>query len=160
MFVNFNDLPNDSRVWIYQADRVFSVEEATWIDQLLRQFTSQWEAHQHPLQASYQLLYQRFVILAVNASYHEPSGCSIDTSVAVIRQIEQHLGVKLFDRLVLAYWENGTVKTLKSKDLKQKILQAEFDPNTIIFDNTIQDKAGLESLWQVPAKASWVAKYY
>lgn len=160
MFLDFNDLPTHSRVWVYQADRAFSVEEAVLIEQLLRQFTSQWEAHQQPLQASYQLRYQRFIILAVNAEYYEPSGCSIDKSVALIRQIEQNFKVNLFDRLTLAYWENSEVKTLKSKDLKIKIAQGLFSSDTIIFDNTIQNKSGLESKWQVPASESWVAKYW
>jgi hypothetical protein len=160
MFANFNDLPNHSRVWIYQADRAFSVEESALVEQLLRQFVSQWEAHQHPLQASYQLLYQQFIILAVNTDFHEPSGCSIDTSVALIRQIEQHFGVKLFDRLTIAYWENNEVKTLKNKDLKARIAQGEFGIDSIIFDNTVQNKASLETQWQVPASKSWVAKYW
>ena len=160
MFVNFNDLPNNSRVWIYQAEREFSTEEAALVEQLLRQFVSQWEAHQHPLQASYQLRYQRFIILCVNPDFYTPSGCSIDTSVALIRQIEQHFGVKLFDRLTLAFWENNEVKTLKSKDLKAKIAQGEFGVDTIIFDNTVQDKASLDASWQVPASKSWVAKYW
>jgi hypothetical protein len=159
MFANFNDLPNRSRVWIYQADRVFSVEESALVEQLLRQFVSKWEAHQHPLQASYQLRYQRFIILAVNADFYQPSGCSIDTSVALIRQIEQNFGIKLFDRLTLAYWDNDEVKTLKNKDLKARIAQGEFSMDTLIFDNTIQDKAGLETQWQIPASKSWVAKY-
>ena len=160
MFVDFKDLPNHSRVWIYQADRTFSVEEAALVEQLLRKFVSQWEAHQHPLQASYLLRYQRFIVLAVNPDFHEPSGCSIDNSVALIRQIEQHFGVKLFDRLTLAFWENNEVKTLKSKDLKAKIAQGEFGIDTVIFDNTVQNKVGLETQWQVSASKSWVAKYW
>lgn len=160
MYINFNELPNHSRVWIYQADRDLSREECASIDTALVQFTSAWEAHQHPLQASCQVLYNRFICLAVNSNYYEPSGCSIDSSVAVIRQIEQTFGVKLFDRLTVAYLEEGNIKTLKTKDIRQKIASGEFSPETIIFDNTVQTKEGLAQNWKIEASRSWLSKYF
>ncbi|TAH18034.1 MAG: hypothetical protein EAZ08_12600 [Cytophagales bacterium] len=160
MYINFNELPNNSRVWIYQADRDLSKEECTSIDVALLQFTSAWEAHQHPLQASFQVLYHRFICLAVDGSYHEPSGCSIDKSVAIIRQIEQMFDLKLFDRLTVAYLENGNIKTLKNKDIRQKIASGEFSPETIIFNNIVQTKEELDRNWKIAASQSWLSKYF
>jgi hypothetical protein len=160
MFIPFDQLPEQSRIWIYQADRPLEVSEIETIDFALRYFTQNWEAHQHPLQASYQILYHRFIILAVNQDHYPPSGCSIDKSVAVIRHIEQEFGLKLFDRLTVAYWENGQIKTTKNKELKDKIEKGEFLPETLVFNNTLQSKADLELHWQVPAHQTWLAKYF
>lgn len=160
MFIPFEQLPVHSRIWIYQSDRLLEASEIETIDFALRYFTQNWEAHQHPLQASYQILYQRFIILAVNQDHYEPSGCSIDKSVAVIRHIEQEFGLKLFDRLTIAYWENGQIKTLKSKELKEKIERGEFLSETLVFNNTVQSKKDLDAHWQVPAYQTWLAKYF
>lgn len=160
MYINFNDLPDSSKVWIYQADRVLTSEECASINLALGQFTSSWEAHQHPLQASFQVLDSRFILLAVDGSYHEPSGCSIDKSVAIIRQIEQTFGLQLFDRLTIAYLENGDIKTLKSKDIKKRIENGDFSPETLIFNNSIQQKEQLGSHWKIAANQTWLAKYF
>lgn len=160
MFIEFNQMPEHSRIWIYQTDRQLDKSELAAIDLALRHFTQQWEAHQHPLQASYQILYNRFIILAVDASYYEPSGCSIDKSVAMIKQIEQEFALNLFDRLAIAYLENTRVITLKIKDLKEKLAQGEFSSQTIIFNNAVQSKGELSKNWQIPAGQSWLAKYF
>ncbi|MCU0392235.1 MAG: hypothetical protein MUE81_14045 [Thermoflexibacter sp.] len=160
MFVAFDQLPNHTRIWIYQSDRLLTSVEVAKIDLALRNFTQHWEAHQTPLQSSYQILYNRFIILAVNEDYHQASGCSIDKSVAVVRQIEQEFAIKLFDRLTLAYWENGEVKTIKNKELKEKIGNGEFLPTTLVFNNIVQTKGEMLKNWQVPILETYLAKYF
>lgn len=160
MYINFNDLPNDSRVWIYQTDRELSKEEIATIDLALIKFATQWEAHQHPLQASFQILHDRFIILAVDSAYHEPSGCSIDKSTAIIKEIAQAFNLNLFDRLTVAYWADSEVKTLNNKDIKQKIESGEFSPETLIFNNTVLTKGELAQNWQIPASKSWLSRYF
>ncbi len=160
MYINFSDLPNSSRVWIYQADRLLGKEEVSSIELALTQFTTSWEAHQNALQASFQVLYNRFIILAVDGSYYEPSGCSIDKSTAIIKEIEQAFSIKLLDRLTVAYLADAEVKTLKMKELKQKIESGEFSPEIPIFNNTVLTKGELEQNWQIPAGKSWLSRYF
>lgn len=53
-------LPQDysasSRVWIYQASRIFSIQEALELESQLEQFTQRWESHGAPVQATSLLL--------------------------------------------------------------------------------------------------------
>jgi hypothetical protein len=160
MYVDFDNLSNDSRLWIYQASNDLNKAQIIAIEAIMRQFTENWEAHQHPLQASYQILFDRFIILAVNGTYHEPSGCSIDKSVAVIKQIEQEVGVQLFDRLNIAYLEGDKVKSINMKELKEKIAENEFSPETFIFNNAIQTKGEMERNWKIQACQSWLSRYF
>ncbi|MDB5015022.1 MAG: transporter ATPase, partial [Daejeonella sp.] len=44
-------ISEDSRIWIYQSDRVFNEAEVTHIHQKLNDFTSQWLAHGNKLAA-------------------------------------------------------------------------------------------------------------
>ena len=63
MLVDFNTLPEESRVWIYQANRSFSEEEIEEIESKLTVFIENWTAHGSDLQAGYLFKYKRFIII-------------------------------------------------------------------------------------------------
>src|ERR1700748_2929644 len=93
----------NSRVWVYQADRKLSDKETQQVQILLDNFTTGWTAHNNQLKAKGEVRYNRFLILMVDESQAGASGCSIDKSVHFMQHIEQQLGIKLFDRFNLAY---------------------------------------------------------
>ena len=66
MFVEFNAISDEARVWIYQANRSFSETELEEIKAKLSNFITQWTAHGSDLQASFEIKYRRFIILAVD----------------------------------------------------------------------------------------------
>lgn len=66
MYVPFESLPETARVWIYQSNRSFSAEELLEIETKLRAFVEEWTAHGIGLEASYQIRYNRFIVLALN----------------------------------------------------------------------------------------------
>jgi hypothetical protein len=78
MYIPFNQLPPDSKIWIYQADRVFSDTEEKIIAERLKSFCSQWAAHGHPLQTSFKIEHNQFIVLSVDENTAGASGCSID----------------------------------------------------------------------------------
>ena len=89
MYVPFEDLPEESRVWIYQSNRKFSDAEFTEIENDLKTFLEGWAAHGTSLESSYQLKYNRFIVLAVNQDVQAATGCSIDASVEFIQALEK-----------------------------------------------------------------------
>ena len=89
MYLPFDSLPEESKIWIYQSNRKFSDDEISQIDEDLKLFIDNWSAHGTPLNASYQLKYNRFIILAVNQENQIATGCSIDASVQFIQKLEQ-----------------------------------------------------------------------
>lgn len=153
MFVPFSEMPDNARLWIYQSDRDLSDQEVVFIQQKLLEFTNGWKAHQEHLKASFQLLHKRFIILLVDEQHHEASGCSIDSSVAVIRALEQDYGINLFNRTDIAFEEEGELRSMPMMDFKN-IIQAD----TIVFNNLIQTKGELKDSWKVKASDSWHAQ--
>lgn len=101
--VAYQDLPANARVWIYQSNRLLTVTESEQARQALRQFVEQWQSHGKPVRAWSEVLHQLFLVLVVDEDYEAPSGCSIDASVALIRELGQALDVDWFDRMVFAY---------------------------------------------------------
>ena len=103
MLVDFKDLPDSSRIWIYQSNRSFSEVELVEIRAALDQFLSEWTAHGSDLNAGYEIPYNRFIVIALDQSIAGATGCSIDASVRFIQSLEQKYTVDLLDKMNVSY---------------------------------------------------------
>ncbi len=97
----------NSRVWVYQADRELTDREVQQVQIQLDNFTTGWTAHNNQLLAKAEIRYNRFLILIVDESRAGASGCSIDKSVNFIKQVEKEFNINLLDRFNLAYREGN-----------------------------------------------------
>jgi hypothetical protein len=160
MYIPFNQLPPNSRVWIYQASRSLTDEEVTSLNPLLSRFSAEWTSHGETLQASAQIFHNRFLVLANNEDVNSPSGCSIDASVRFVKELEQKLNVSFFDRTQLAFLKNNGVEVVPLKAVKEKISAGELEANSLYFDNTVPTAGHILNNWPKPAKETWLARYF
>jgi len=144
-----------SRVWIYQSDRKFTSTEESEILNKLAAFTNQWKAHGNELLAKAEIRYGFFIILTVDESQAGVTGCSIDSSVRLIKEIEQEYHVDLFNRFNIAYKVNGEVVVNSKEDFETLVNIKQVTLETIVFNNMVQNLAELESKWEVPFQNSW-----
>ncbi|CAH0160686.1 hypothetical protein SRABI27_00776 [Pedobacter sp. Bi27] len=144
-----------SRVWVYQSDRKFTSVEESEILNKLAAFTNQWKAHGNELLAKAEIRYGFFIILTVDESQAGVTGCSIDSSVRLIKEIEQEYHVDLFNRFNIAYKVNGEVIVNSKEDFETLVNIKQVTPETIVFNNMVQNLAELESKWEVPFQNSW-----
>lgn len=158
MFVPFENLPAESRVWVYTGSRPFAESEVEIITQLLNQFCKQWTAHGHELQASFTLLENQFVVMAVNEDFHNPSGCSIDSSVGVLRKIYETTGIDLLDRKRVPLLVNQKIELIPLAHLKIQFQQGILHADTLTFNTLASTKSQLQN-WKIRAESSWLAKY-
>jgi len=144
-----------SRVWIYQSDRKFTSNEENEILNKLASFTNQWKAHGNELQTKAEIKYGFFIVLVVDETQANVTGCSIDSSVRLIKEIEQEYGVDLFNRFNLAYRVDGEVVVNNKEDFETLVNIKQINPETIVFNNMVQTLADFETKWEVPFKNSW-----
>ncbi|WP_029277009.1 hypothetical protein [Pedobacter borealis] len=144
-----------SRVWVYQSDRKFTSTEENEILNKLAAFTNQWKAHGNELLAKAEIRYGFFIILTVDESQAGVTGCAIDSSVRLIKEIEQEYHVDLFNRFNIAYKVNGEVVVNSKEDFETLVNIKQVTPETIVFNNMVQNLAELESKWEVPFQNSW-----
>lgn len=159
MFVPFETLPDSARVWIYQSNRAFKPEEVNTISTALQAFTTNWTAHNQPLKTSFQVLHDYFIVLAVDEAHHEASGCSIDSSVHVIRQLSQQTGIDFFERTNVALLLDEKVRLIKLPELKQAYENGVWNSQTTVFDNTVLTKGDFEKRWKSHAGETWLKRY-
>jgi len=143
------------RIWIYQADRILTVEEGQEIEVELSAFAEQWKVHGKPLSASAELRDNLFIILKVDEDIAAASGCSVDSSVRFLKGIEERYHVQLFDRMQFAYKSTNGVAVANRAIFEKLLAAGEIDDNTLVFDNTITYEHQLDSAWIVPFKESW-----
>ena len=139
-----------SKVWVYQSDRPFTADEEANLNGALAQFTQQWTAHNQQLKAIGEVRNNRFIILMVDETQAEASGCSIDKSVHFIKEVESHFGVALFNRLLVSYEVNGEVKTTNVNELENLFAADQINQDTLVFNALVTTKEQLDSQWQQP----------
>ncbi len=160
MYVSFQNMPAQSRVWVYQSNRRLEEGEEVEISGLAKQFVDSWAAHNAPLKASYKLFYNQFLVILVDEGLNQASGCSIDASVHLVKQLEQRYGVNFFDRTKVAFLMDNDVQLESIGNLKNKISEGVITPETLTFTNLVRNKEELEEKWVIPAGESWLKRYF
>ncbi|MBM3185160.1 MAG: hypothetical protein FJZ67_02580 [Bacteroidetes bacterium] len=117
MQLNFNhifpELPEQSRVWLYLADRKLDSTELLLAEEKLQDFLSTWKAHGKSLNCNGTILFSQYLILSVDEDIESASGCSIDSSVRFVKMLGSELDVDFFNRLnVLSFINENETQTI------------------------------------------------
>ncbi len=152
---DFND---NSRVWIYQSSRLFFISEALQMEDMLNEFTANWKSHGAVVKGYANLLFGHFIILMADETATGVSGCSTDSSVHLIKKIEEKFNVQLFDRQNLAFIVKDKIQLLPLNQLEYAVENNFINADTLYFNNTVLSKKDLLQNWIIPVKDSWLAK--
>jgi len=148
----------DSKVWIYQSNRLFLINEVLEIEIILKEFTAGWLSHGIPVKGAGYLFFGQFIILMADEKATGVSGCSTDSSVRLIKEIEQRFEVNMFDRKAMAFVIKDKVELVPLSQLQYAIDNGLIAADTLFFNNLVQTKEELENIWIVPVKQSWLSK--
>ena len=155
-------LPTDfdpaSRVWIYQSSRLFTISEALEIEDLLNDFVDTWQSHGNKVKGYANMFFGQFIILMADETAAGVSGCSTDSSVRLIKTIEERFKVDMFNRQNLAFVLKDKVELLPLSQVKYAVENNFINPDTLYFNNLVQTKDELLHKWIVPVKDSWLSR--
>jgi len=159
MLVDFNTLPEISRVWIYQANRSLTENELDEISSKLNQFINNWTAHGGDLQSGYEIKYKRFIVIGLNQNLNNATGCSIDASVQFILQLEKEYNIDLLDKMNVSYKQGEFIAYKTLSDFRKMAKDKAVSKNTIVFNNLVTNIAEYKENWEVPASESWHSRF-
>jgi len=159
MIVDFQNMPDDSRIWTYQSDRDLLELEIAIINDKASSFLNTWQAHGKDLECSYSIINKRFIVIAVNENVNPIGGCSIDYSLQLINDISESINLNLLNRLVVNYKKDNKISSVSLNDLKKKIKDGTFSSETIIFNTAISKKAELLDNFEIKIRSSWLSKF-
>lgn len=159
MLVDFKLLPNNARVWVFQASRKLSESEVEILKPRTEAFLSQWTAHGQNLEAGFEVRYNRFIVLGLNQDNASASGCSIDASVKFIQSLEKDFEVALLDKMNVTFYNGQFIAHKSLSDFRKMAKAKSVSANTIVFNNLVNTKAEYLENWEVPAKESWHQRF-
>lgn len=154
------DFAPESRVWIYQSDRPFSSEELNGITQLLKDFVDSWTSHGAKVKGYATVLFDYFIIFMADESATGVSGCSTDSSVRIVKDIENKYKVDLFNRQNLAFIIQDNLELIPLSKLNELLENGTLTPETIYFNNTVLSKIELDAKWINALKNSWLSNKF
>ena len=160
MYVEFDTLNDSSRIWVYQSSREFNEEEVDIISSKLKDFVNEWTRHGDDLKASFSIKYKHFIVLAVDESFNQVSGCSIDASTHVFKNFEQEFNLELLNKLNTAFKDGEHINVVSLADFQKYVKNDKIHSDTLVFNNMVQNKGDLKLTWEVPAKMSWHSRYF
>lgn len=159
MYVPFDQLPDEARIWIYPSNRKMSEEEVDQIKALMADFLQQWTAHGQNLNAGFELPHNRFIVIGLDQSNAAASGCSIDASVHFIQEIEKKFDLVLLDKMNVTYYNGPHIAHKSLADFKAMAKARSVSPRTVVFNNLVTTKEEYRDHWEVPASESWHARF-
>jgi hypothetical protein len=145
-----------SKVWIYQANRLFTISEALQIEVLLNDLVVNWKSHGTPVKGYANLFFGQFIVLMADEAATGVSGCSIDGSVRIIQQIEKKFGVEMFNWQNLAFIVEDKVQVIPRQQFNYALEHNFITSQTLFFNNVVADKKQLEENWIIPINESWL----
>ena len=148
----------NSRVWIYQSSRLFFMSEAFQLEDMLKEFVANWKSHGATVKGFANLFFGQFIVLMADETATGVSGCSTDSSVRLVKAIEEKFKVQLFDRQTLAFIIKDKIQMLPLVQLDYAVQNKFIEADTLYFNNIVLTKKDLIEKWIIPLKESWLAK--
>lgn len=155
---SIKNMSADARVWVFQSNRPLSDAEVNSIEKSGLLFIAGWAAHGASLKASFDVLYNRFVVIAVDEKQAMASGCSIDKSVHFIKELEKQFNLNFFDRMQVAYRQGKEIVSCSLAEFEKLASQNAVNETTIVFNNMVNTKLAFDTGWEVPLKQSWQSR--
>ena len=153
-------LADESRVWIYQAERPFTDDEQREVNKRVADFISKWTSHTKSVKAGFELRYNRFLILLLDESHVAAGGCSIDSSVHFIKSLESEFQNRMTDRMKFAFKLRKEVEVVPRAEFERLVSDGAISDDTIVFNNLVATKKELDTSWEIPFSKSWHKQFF
>lgn len=155
MYIDFNQLHENSRLWIYGSSRIIHEEDKVKIHKIIFPFLQNWQHHGKTLSCSYTILNNHFLIVGLDETINPTGGCSMDGLQNIILKIDNNFNFNFFERLNVFLFLKNEVKCILSKDLNQI---TDVDQNSLMFNLNIKKKQDING-WLIPIRDSWCKRF-
>lgn len=158
--MTLNTLSDTARVWIYTASRELTTDELTHVNAAMKNFVAEWAAHGVGLTAGFEVMHNRYLVLAADEAVVTASGCSIDSSVRAVKALGTDIGVDFFNRTLVGYEEEGQMRFVPIHDFWARRKAKLVTDETLVFNALAATLGELREAPTVPFSSSWHAEMW
>lgn len=159
MFVEYESISEDAKVWVYPSSRKFYDTEIEEIENKIKYFLENWKFENENFKVSYQFLYKRFVIFFADDELSPVSNLDIDVMISFILELQSDYEITLLDKMNVCFKQGEFVQYKELKELKTLLKNKAVTEKTIVFDNLITNKFDFENYWEIPMEESWYNRF-
>jgi hypothetical protein len=159
MFVDYSEISDDAKVWIYPSSRKFYNTEIEALESSIKSFVENWQKEDENFKASYQFLYNRFIVLVVEYSETAISNAVIDASVSFILELQETYKIELLDKMNVCFKQGEFIQYKELKDFKKLLKNKALTGKSIIFDNLVNNNYDFKNFWEMPIEDSWYNRF-
>jgi hypothetical protein len=152
---HFETMPTDAKAWIYAANRKLTPDEKNKINAKIKQFVSNWTAHEQQLKASIDVLHDLFFVIMVDENYNAVSGCGIDKSIHFMQEVEMEFNIKLFNRMQIELMSENEIIITSKSDAAKLYNEGKINDETIFLNKNITTKKEFDTNFIIPFNQSW-----
>src|SRR5687767_10404386 len=154
--VPFDSLSDESRVWVFAAEPALDDKQAGRLLSIVDDFLQQWAAHGSPLTCGRDWRDARFLVIGVDPTVTDASGCSIDGLYRKLAEFEKQSGASLLSRDNVFYRDAaGEVRSASREDFARLSSSGAISPQTSVFDTSIASLGEWRERFELPAAGSW-----
>ncbi|TAG94860.1 MAG: hypothetical protein EAZ20_00615 [Bacteroidetes bacterium] len=160
MFVTFEKIPSSAKIWVYFISQNIDNQQIDKLNVLLVDFLDVWTAHQQNLAASFQLIDNKILIIAVDEQHSYASGCSIDSSVKALKSIEQQLSINLLESNLVLFENENKIFGVYLNEIKKNIDDKIITKDTFLYDRTLTNLNDWQQKGKIKVGESWAKRYF
>ena len=159
MYTGFEKLNKSSKVWVFQSS--FEIPESLLdnISNDSKDFLNQLNSHGNSLKGSFKLIYNHFLVIAVENIQNGISGCSIDTITRFIKNLELRYNLSFFDRLIVKYKEHNNIKSTSLHEFKSICKTKKISDKITVFNNLVKNIDELDNIWETSIQNTWLKRF-
>jgi len=159
MIVDFKQIPDESKLWIFPSSRKFYPQEIAGLKEKIKAFLSEWDDGESVIKSSYHLEYDRFIIITVDDSQHSLSIQAHDLLITFIQELEKIYQIILMDKINVCYKQGEFVQYKDLIEFKKMMKTKGVSQKTIVFNNMITIKSELKYDWEINIMDSWLGRF-
>lgn len=155
MFIKFQDLPNDAKVWIYIGDRKMTPSEKADLIGKIEPFLSRWKSEGKEFKSSYELLEDQILVVGGVSEGFALSGCTMDALKKTVMKWDETLRLNLTVIPKFCYRGENSIACRNQVEFKEDIQKGLVNEKTTVFDNTVLSMEDYRKGFEFPIQKCW-----
>ncbi|MCJ8330590.1 MAG: hypothetical protein HRT89_09475 [Lentisphaeria bacterium] len=156
----FTDLSDDARAWVYIFEKPLSEEDLDSVEDKLTRFMESWNCHGASVRGAWHCFENKILIIA-GESTDGMSGCSIDSSVRVLKELKTE-GIDALNIANVHYRTADEILTIGRTAFANLCNSGSITDETIVFDISSVTRVGQlrETGIEKEFRSSWHAQAF
>ena len=144
-----------ARVWTFLCNRFLNAAEMENISLELQNFVANWKAHGKELSATFQIIENCLVLVAVDEHYEAPSGCSIDKVFRLLTDWGTQNQCDFLQRTLLAIKIEDKYQILSQKQVAEMWESGAISAQSETLNTLVANVLDAQNKLIIPFDTSW-----